>query len=142
MTTVAQAAADATFLYEDQMLDKLLPLVGISGILIFAFIVIMIVITIVRRSRDILQDKSIHTHIAFNQGLDQVNWFIDNKEVFWLPILISVILRIRFQQLRPVFRIRNFFLRIRIRIQGKIKLRIRMRIRIPDPRTTFFKIEE
>ena len=60
-------------LYEDQMLEKLLPLVGVSGILIFAFIVIMIAISIVRRSRDLFKDKSLHTHIAFNQGIEQVS---------------------------------------------------------------------
>ncbi len=66
------APTDVSLLYEDQMIEKLLPLLGVSGLLIFTFIIVMVSISIIRRSRDIFKDKTLHTHIAFNQGLDQV----------------------------------------------------------------------
>ena len=75
MISVAELTSgeeETLLMYEDQMLEKLLPLVGVSGILIFAFIIIMIAISIVRRSRDLFKDKTLQTHVAFNQGLDQV----------------------------------------------------------------------
>ena len=62
----SSAPTDISLLYEDQMMEKMLPLVGVSGVLIFAFIIVMISISIVRRSRDVFKDKSLHTHIGFN----------------------------------------------------------------------------
>lgn len=77
----APEPTERTLLYDDQMLEKLLPLVGTSGVLIFTFIIVMIVISIVRRSRDLFKDKTLHTHIAFSQGIDQVFYLsnIENK---------------------------------------------------------------
>ena len=54
------------------MIEKMVPLVGVSGILIFVFMVMMVVLSMVRRSRDLFKDRSLHTHISFNRDLDQV----------------------------------------------------------------------
>ena len=55
------------------MIEKLVPLVGVSGVLIFVFIIVMILLSVVRRSRDLFKDKSLHTHVSFNRELDQVS---------------------------------------------------------------------
>jgi hypothetical protein len=56
---------------DEEMLERILPLVGVSGILIFAFIIIMIVVSLARRPPHDYKDKSLHTHISFNRCLDQ-----------------------------------------------------------------------
>ena len=54
------------------MLERILPLVGVSAILIFAFIIIMIVVSLARRPvEDYKDNSSLHTHISFNRCLDQ-----------------------------------------------------------------------
>lgn len=76
MVAAAPPATSTTSLLEDEaMLERILPLVGVSGILIFAFIIIMIVVSLARRHPEDYKDsssndKSLHTHISFNRCLD------------------------------------------------------------------------
>ena len=61
---------DETLLLEEKMMHKILPLIGVSGLLVIVFLVIMIILSLIKRSREMLDKSS--THIGFNQGLDQV----------------------------------------------------------------------
>ena len=65
------ATNNFSVLDDDEMLERILPLVGVSGVLIFAFIIIMIVVSLARRPQEDYKDKSLHTHISFNRCLDQ-----------------------------------------------------------------------
>jgi hypothetical protein len=65
----------SVLLGDEEMLERILPLVGVSGILIFAFIIIMIVVSLARSRppEDCYKDSNSlhHTHISFNRCLDQ-----------------------------------------------------------------------
>ena len=65
---------------EEKMMHKILPLIGVSGLLVIVFLVIMIILSLIKRSREMLDKSS--THIGFNQGLDQVWPYLESTFLY------------------------------------------------------------
>ena len=55
---------NVSVLGDEEMLERILPLVGVSGILIFAFIIIMIVVSLARRPTDDFKVPYLPTYLV------------------------------------------------------------------------------